>query len=443
MEENSKENPPAQDSEDPIETLERGLYGHSESRNQTRRSGLSSQEHDIDSEWKSGENTDMRFTARKKKKISHFAKWLLVVSVVFLIGALAAAAFIVTRGGNVISSSNVDVTIVGPTSVDGGDTLELQIQIANKNNTTLETADLLVEFPEGVRDPENVREEMLRTGESLGNIKPGEIVKTSIKGVVFGEEGEEKELGLSLEYRVAGSNAIFVKESKFVFEVRSTPLSILLDVPKEINAGQDMTITVNVVSNSQEAVENVLLVAEYPFGFSFDTSSPKPSLENRVWELGDIGPSERRTINISGFVEAQDEEERTIRFTGGISDEDEPQEIGTPFVSAEHTLVIKRPFIEVNLSVNGEPDEEIISKSGIPIRGDITWRNNLSDLVEDDVREHFGDKVYKTVIPRNVRVSEAPSHGRPVIVYDLNCAGSKAYLTLAGEVIHRERRISA
>jgi len=70
-------------------------------------------------------------------------------------------------------------------------------------------------------------------------------------------------------------------------------------------------------------------------------------------------------------------------------------------------------------------------------------RNNLSDLVEDDVREHFGDKVYKTVIPRNVRVSEAPSHGRPVIVYDLNCAGSKAYLTLAGEVIHRERRISA
>ena len=53
-----------------------------------------------------------------------------------------------------------------------------------------------------------------------------------------------------------------------------------------------------------------------------------------------------------------------------------------------------------------------------------------------------GDKVYKTVIPRNVRVSEAPSHGRPVIIYDLNCAGSKAYLELAGEVIHRERRLS-
>jgi len=70
-------------------------------------------------------------------------------------------------------------------------------------------------------------------------------------------------------------------------------------------------------------------------------------------------------------------------------------------------------------------------------------RNNLSDMVAEDVREHFGDKVYKTVIPRNVRVSEAPSHGRPVIIYDLNCAGSKAYLSLAGEVINRERRLSA
>ena len=67
-------------------------------------------------------------------------------------------------------------------------------------------------------------------------------------------------------------------------------------------------------------------------------------------------------------------------------------------------------------------------------------RNKLSDLVASDVRAHFGDKVYETVIPRNVRVSEAPSHGRPVLIYDFGCAGSKAYLHLAGEVLRRERR---
>jgi chromosome partitioning protein len=66
-------------------------------------------------------------------------------------------------------------------------------------------------------------------------------------------------------------------------------------------------------------------------------------------------------------------------------------------------------------------------------------RNSLSDQVAADVRAHFGDKVYDTVIPRNVRVSEAPSFGKPVLVYDLKCAGSQAYLRLAREVVGRER----
>ena len=62
-------------------------------------------------------------------------------------------------------------------------------------------------------------------------------------------------------------------------------------------------------------------------------------------------------------------------------------------------------------------------------------RNSLSSLVESDVRSHFKEKVYKTVIPRNVRVSEAPSHGKPVLVYDISCVGSQAYIGLAKELI--------
>jgi chromosome partitioning protein len=69
-------------------------------------------------------------------------------------------------------------------------------------------------------------------------------------------------------------------------------------------------------------------------------------------------------------------------------------------------------------------------------------RNNLSEQVAEDVRAHLGEKVYKTVIPRNVRVSEAPSHGVPALVYDLQCAGSQAYIHLASEVIKRERGLS-
>ncbi len=70
-------------------------------------------------------------------------------------------------------------------------------------------------------------------------------------------------------------------------------------------------------------------------------------------------------------------------------------------------------------------------------------RNNLANQVVDDVRAHMGDSVYRTIIPRNVRVSEAPSHGKPAILYDLKCSGSQAYLQLASEVIQRERRLRA
>ncbi|WP_426214692.1 ParA family protein [Methylobacterium sp. NFXW15] len=70
-------------------------------------------------------------------------------------------------------------------------------------------------------------------------------------------------------------------------------------------------------------------------------------------------------------------------------------------------------------------------------------RNNLSAQVVADVRGFMGDKVYETMIPRNVRVSEAPSHGKPALLYDLKCAGSQAYLRLASEVIQREGRVPA
>ena len=70
----------------------------------------------------------------------------------------------------------------------------------------------------------------------------------------------------------------------------------------------------------------------------------------------------------------------------------------------------------------------------------IDKRNSLSSLVEKDVREHFGKKVYKTTIPRNVKISEAPSHGKPALIYDTQAAGSLAYIELAKEVILNQNK---
>ena len=68
-------------------------------------------------------------------------------------------------------------------------------------------------------------------------------------------------------------------------------------------------------------------------------------------------------------------------------------------------------------------------------------RNSLTEQVSSDIKDFFGKKVYKTVIPRNVRISEAPSFGKPVLIYDTKCKGSKAYLHLAREFLEQEKKV--
>ena len=69
-------------------------------------------------------------------------------------------------------------------------------------------------------------------------------------------------------------------------------------------------------------------------------------------------------------------------------------------------------------------------------------RNKLSVQVEEDVREVMGAAVYKTIIPRNVKISEAPSHGMPILMYDISCSGSQAYASLAAEIINQENKLN-
>ena len=108
------------------------------------------------------------------------------------------------------------------------------------------------------------------------------------------------------------------------------------------------------------------------------------------------------------------------------------------------TDVIVRSYRKINVDLQQLLHEDIKKNFNdkLEIEGVVLTmhdkRNSLSDLVENDVRGHFGKKVYKTIIPRNVRVSEAPSHGKPVLLYDTKCYGSKAYAALSAEVILQE-----
>lgn len=107
------------------------------------------------------------------------------------------------------------------------------------------------------------------------------------------------------------------------------------------------------------------------------------------------------------------------------------------FFALEGLSQLLQTFEEVRATINPELELHGIVLTMFDVR------NNLAAQVVDDVRGFMGDKVYDTVIPRNVRISEAPSYGKPAILYDLKCSGSQAYLRLASEVIRRERELVA
>lgn len=109
----------------------------------------------------------------------------------------------------------------------------------------------------------------------------------------------------------------------------------------------------------------------------------------------------------------------------------------TEFFALEGLSQLLRTIDQVKDSINND-----LSVQGI-VMTMFDKRNNLAMQVVQDVRETLGDLVYETIIPRNVRVSEAPSFGKPVLLYDINCAGSQAYLKLAAELIQREKSLLA
>ena len=109
----------------------------------------------------------------------------------------------------------------------------------------------------------------------------------------------------------------------------------------------------------------------------------------------------------------------------------------TEFFALEGLTQLMKTIERIKVSLN--PD--------LKIRGILLTmydkRNKLSSQVEKEARDYFKDKVYQTVIPRNVRLSEAPSHGVPVLVYDKNCPGSKSYYSFTDEFIIRENKIGS
>lgn len=373
-----------------IERLQHELDARDVEFGETPRKNLHELPADVETSWKDGTVSKTLMTPAKKKSGLGPLVTLFVASVLFFIISVVASVFFFMQGGQVVKSDNVEVQLLGPTTVGAGEEFVLQIAFTNKNPVDMRAADLIVEFPTGTRSASDVGVEQKQVREEIGEVKSGETVNKTVRAVLFGEEGAEQSIRVAIEYAVESSNAILVREQEYAVLLSAAPVSLSVTSPKEVISGQDAQFTVHVVSNSPTPLKDLMLNAEYPFGFTYTDGNQKPRYGDTVWELGDLAPGGKRSITIRGRLLGQDTDEKFFRFTVGSRSEKNDKELGVTYIIKPVSLTISEPFLSATLAINGSKSNTSVVQTGRTVRGDVEWKNNLaSTILDGEIRIKF------------------------------------------------------
>ena len=314
-------------------------------------------------------------------KTSMFKK-LFIFSLAFFALSMAYAVFVFFAGSNTVSNDNIDITVLGNNFTAGGEDLDLVIGITNRNSSSLDLVDLVVEYPTGSMAGASSDTERMR--QSLGTIPAGAVRNENLKLVLFGEQGAVRPIRITLEYRVAGSNSIFVKEKIYNVTINSTPVNISIDAPSSVSPNQALALEIKTSLNATRPAEKMLLRVDYPVGFQFAEAVPAPTYGDNIWSLGDLPPGAEHTVRISGkMIDVFDGEEKTFNVESGSQSPSNKSVIGVVFNSARHTVAVSRPFIEADLSINGVKENAYAVDAKTPLNVEIKYSNNMDVRVDD------------------------------------------------------------
>jgi hypothetical protein len=357
----------------PLDRLKKSLYSRNVEEVEPLRHDIHPERTDVAGVW--AENTEHPDTVHAMKKARKAYSYIFLGSIAFFVIAAAIGGFTLFGGRNFISADNVDILVEGPVSIGGGEALVLSVSVVNKNSTDIELVDLIAEYPEGTKDPSDPEKDLSKVRVSLGNIASQSVAQRELSSLMFGEEGTEREILFTAEYRTADSNAIFIKEKTYRATISSSPVNVSIGALNKVLGGQTTDVTVMVVSNTTVPLKNLLLSLDYPFGFSVISSNPKPSYGANVWRIGDLAPGAKRIITLQARAEGQNDEERVLRATVGIESQANERVIGTTIVSREHSFSLERPFLALDLALDGERGDLAI-EPGRSVRAEVIWTNN-------------------------------------------------------------------
>jgi hypothetical protein len=385
-----------------LEQLQKKLYKKDFDQSLGRRHSLDQKDYDLKDNWKTvpqknsqkdqAKNDEIEYEPPKKGSIFNV---ILGLAAVFFVISVSYAGFIFLNDSKTISGDDVDIEIIGPVSIGAGDTLSLDVILTNNNPVPLEVVDLIVQYPSGTKDSKDLVTGLNRTRETIEDIASGSVVRKTLDMSLFGQEGEIKNINIGIEYQVPGSNAVFDKNKNFEIALSAAPIIVNIDGLTEISSGQIIPLKIELTSNSQEKLENIMLVGQYPFGFKFEEANIDPKFDDNIWVFDSLEKGETKTIEIKGRIEGQNDEDKVFRFNTGLVSENNREELGVIFTSMIHDLVVKKPFVAFELSSNRSLDSVVTANSGSQIPNQIVFTNNTNDEIRNvEIELRFSGNIY-------------------------------------------------
>lgn len=375
-----------------IEELKKKLYSQNEEPLKPHRGKLHPHAQVVNSSW-GGEGGIPKVEYGEDENLSTYTglgsnfKKILFGAIAFFILAAGLSAYIFFSGSNIVSPDKIDIKMLGPVASPAGEILSLDVDIKNDNSSKLILADLVITYPEGTRKDTDGVTPLITDRVPVGTIDSGQTVRKTIKSILFGEENVKKNIKVTLEYRVPGSDSIFTKAKDYPIFIGSSPVTLTVDTLKEVTAEQESTFKVTLVSNSTSVIKGLLLKADFPFGFKYNSSTPVPLSGNDTWSLGDLEPGGRREITIKGKIIGENRDERVFNFMTGTEDPQNTTSIKSVFVTNSVAVTVREPFLAADVALNGDGAEVVMISAGEGVQGEITWQNNLEVPVNDVVIE--------------------------------------------------------
>lgn len=309
---------------------------------------------------------------------------ILLATLAFFFVTLLGTSLYLLLGNNQISNKNIGISISGPLTAGGGETLPLQISISNQNNVPVESAVLIVNFPAGTKSADGQNRDIFEERRQLERIGPGESITIPIRAVVYGEENQEKTIGATFEYRLVDSNGTFFKEAEpLVFKIISSPLTLRVDSIEKVSSGQEVEVKITLQSNSSNSLRDVLLSANYPGNFDFTSADPSPTYRQSEWLIDELKPEESKVITLRGQVTGVQDEEFQMQFSAGTPRQDNQFIISSVLANAVADFLIEHPFVSVGLSINNIKSEVVTAETGRQTTVTVEVQNTLSETLFD------------------------------------------------------------